>query len=179
MGRGLDRHILPCRAELICRDLGKSGPDALPGLDLGRQPASRGRRSPIFRKGPNTASRRPRAERAALPPRPGEKGDDQPDARSAADQQGAAIDRGKLHPAYCCFERDPVDLAGAEAGKGRLGEDHSRRDLERRQPPVEEFAQSSSLMLLPSRRCRIATGISPSRSSGAPNTAASAMPSQP
>jgi hypothetical protein len=53
---------------------------------------------PDFRKEPKNLPRAGRLERAALTLRPGEKGNHQPDTRSAADQEGAAIDCGKLHP---------------------------------------------------------------------------------
>jgi hypothetical protein len=98
MRRRLDRHIFPCRAKLICRDLGKAGPDALAGFDLRN----------CHRHAAIHADLQERAEhclaigapqRASLTFRPGKERNHQPDTRSAANQQGAAIDRGKLHPA--------------------------------------------------------------------------------
>ncbi len=76
------------------------------------------------------------------------------------------------------FQRAAVDLAGAEAGQ-RLGrDDDPLRDLEFGELAVEEAEQLGFAHASPFFAWMTATGTSPSRSSGTPNTATSATAGQ-
>ena len=88
--RGLDRDIFPRRAKFVGEDLRERGPDALPGLDL----RDDDRDAPVgadLEEMVEHALAGPGAQSAADLARPQGKGDDQPDAGSAPDEQGAAV----------------------------------------------------------------------------------------
>ena len=144
--RRLDRDILPRRAKLVGEDLRKRGPYSLPGFDLrdDNRDAAVGAHLEEMAEhafaGPGTQAAANVASATRRRPRP---------ARRRHRRQSAARgDRPSGAPAsmrVLRFQRDAVDLAGAEARQWVRAEDHPLRDLERGKAGFEESLQAGAI----------------------------------
>src|SRR3954452_16150473 len=169
---GFNGDRLPSGTELVRDDLWKGGPDSLTRLDLrhcDRDPPvacdldeiAEGLLSPLHRK------------IAGEVPRPKCKRDDQAHARAAADQQCPAVE---LQLPYCALSARRSILPVPRRGSGS-SEKTKRSGTLNLAIRVSRKVRNSSAVR-PALAWITATGTSPSRSSDAPNTLASATAGQ-
>ena len=112
--RRLDGNGFPCRSQFVGDDLGQRGPDSLAGLDLRHgdgDPAVSG----DLDEGAERLLATCNHEIAGEATRPKRVADNQPDARAAADQQGAAV---KLQWAYWALSARRSILPVPRRGRG-------------------------------------------------------------
>src|SRR4051812_30017618 len=172
--RWLDRNRVPGRAELVGDNLRQGGPDALPGLrlsDCHDNPAVTRDLDEISKGGITLLNK----EFAAHVPWPRGDSDDEPDARAAANQQCASIELQFANWALR-VRRSILPVPRRSNAASAMIIRSGILNLARR--PSRKARRPSSSNAWPFLACTIATGTSPKRSSGAPNTHTSATSGQ-